>query len=256
MKTLKFLTLLFITSFALNSCLVDDEDVADLNDDGKNFVGFKDASASAPLVADGSTKDFYYPVQLGGPTYKDIAGDVSFKISVDPSSTAVNGVHYTLLTNTITLNKSNNFIQNVGIRVLSAAADAPETKVLKLLVTDISDANVISSGRTGNFTVNIVYLCFSNLAGDYASSCQNLVSGFVMNHGVETFTQIGDGTYQTESTGTWAIGSLRPYQGYIFQDFCNAITVEEQNLFDWYSNLVFQTADQEALSFVNETASC
>ena len=170
MKTIKryFNALLAIAILTTtSSCLVDDESLTDAFDDGPNFVSFSRFSQNLSAVSDGNTYDFNINVELQGPTLHEMTSDVSLTISVDPSSTAIEGVHYQFGSMTTTLTNSNNYLGAIPITVITQGIMAPldVNPVLVLNISDSSGNNVISSSKQN--AVTIVYQCFADLSGTY-----------------------------------------------------------------------------------------
>lgn len=94
--------------------------------------------------------------------------------------------------------------------------------------------------------------CSSNLAFDYAVTCNRPSDGASWDQGIETISEKGVGVYKTGTTGGWAINAIAPDQGFDFEDLCNELTVADQGLAQgYYSNKVYQTDDQAANSYVD-----
>ena len=157
-----------LTIVTFTSCLVDDEPRL-VTDEGPNLVGFTRASMNASLIADGSDKVVNIPVQLQGPTSMEYTGDITATIEVDPSSTAIEGVHYILEDNTIELNQENNYIDIFPITVITEGIEPPlETNpIIVLNITEVNGEGVVSNGRTDQIEVTIEFLCFSEITGTY-----------------------------------------------------------------------------------------
>lgn len=168
-KYIKFLAT-FCTILMFTSCLVDDEGGNYTeNDQGPNLLGFTDSSINASVVTDGEEKNFIFPVQLAGPTASDYDGEFTATIEVDPASTAIEGVHYTLSTNTVTISSANNLLDNFPLTIITAGIVPPlaENPILTLNITSASDSSVVPNGRTASLDVVIEYLCFSDITGAY-----------------------------------------------------------------------------------------
>ncbi len=168
-KYINFLMVLCTIS-VFTSCLVDDEaQNYSLNDQGPNLLGFTQATVNASVVTDGTETSIILPVQLAGPTASTFSGEFTAMIEVDPSSTAIEGVHYTLDSNTVTISSAQNLIANVPLTIITDGIDPPldENPVLILNLTNVSDPSIVPNGRTASITVNIEYLCFSDITGKY-----------------------------------------------------------------------------------------
>lgn len=166
MKNFKTLLVILILT-STYSCLVDDESLTDSFDDGPNFVSFSRFSQNLSAVADGNTYDFDINVELQGPTLHEMTSDVDLTISVDPSSTAIEGVHYVLNNATTTLTNSNNYLGAIQVTVLTEGIFPPldESPVLVLNIFDSNGTNVISSSK--KCRISLIYQCYTDLSGTY-----------------------------------------------------------------------------------------
>jgi len=105
----------------------------------------------------------------------------------------------------------------------------------------------------GNYS--LVVSCSSDLAYTYAVTTVS-ASGNTLNR-TETLLELGPGFYRTESVGTWDPAFLASFGadinlvGYDFNDLCNSISVNNQNLAHFFSNTVYQTEDQANASYVD-----
>jgi len=247
MKTLKYILILVFSLGALNSCLVDDTARYDLNDDGPNLAGFTDARTSFSFVSDGNEYNFTVKVKLIGPTSMDVTEDIVLTIDSDVSSTAIKNTHFVLPQPSITLKKSDNYLGVIPVRILTEGIMAPLATAPKLVLKAVSATgaeNVINNGKKLEITLN--YGCFSNLAGLYNLTIERVSTTGAPSTIVRTdevITQTGVGTYRTSYVGHWALGALAPgTPGFTFTDVCNEINVPEQNLADYWANIVEGTA--------------
>jgi hypothetical protein len=247
MKTLKYILILVLSLGAFNSCLVDDTTRYDLNDDGPNLAGFTDTKTAFSFVSDGNEYVFTVRMNLIGPTSMDVTDDIVVTIGADASSTAIEGTHFRIDQPTITLKKSDNYLGLIPITILTEGIVAPldETPMLYLKVVSATGAeNVLNNGKKLEITLN--YGCFSNLAGTYTMDMEYTgTTGTVTNitRTDEVITQIGVGTYRTTYVGHWTPAALAPgTPGFTFTDVCNVISVDEQNLADYWANIVEGTA--------------
>ncbi|MCK7591945.1 hypothetical protein M0G43_15260 [Subsaxibacter sp. CAU 1640] len=156
-------------SFMMTSCLVDDSAPSDNNDEGPNLVGFTSSTVNASVVADGSTSQVMLPVTFSGPTAASFPSEFTATIAVDPSSTAIEGVHYTLSSTSVTMSPDSNFIATFPITIITDGIDPPldPAPVLKLNIVDISNSSIVPNGRTSSISVRIEYLCYSDITGKY-----------------------------------------------------------------------------------------
>ena len=170
-KLIKYLAVSF-SFLMITSCLVDDVDSIEENGNGPNLVGFTRASVFSSVVSDGEDKQVLVPVQLTGPTSMDFEGEFTATIEVDPSSTAVEGVHYVLNSNSVTVSSANGGIATVPITVITEGIEPPleQNPILKLNITSISNSSILPNGRTDSINITIEYLCFSEITGTYETS--------------------------------------------------------------------------------------
>lgn len=244
MKNIKSYLFVLLASFAMTSCLVDDDLITDGYVDSPNMVGFTSANATASFAADEESHNFIVAMSVTGPKMRAIDEAVVATISVDPSSTAIAGTHFELNQTTVTLSPENNMINDLNITILTAGLEPPITPspYIILNVNSVTGGNgAIVNGRTGQVKVTINYLCFSDLAGSYSVNTHYVYAG----GGIDTFINstdninaLGSGTYRTENVGHWTQAALGGTPGFNFSDVCDAITIPQQNLVDLYSNLV------------------
>ena len=132
MKKIKLLTLLFIT-LIFSSCLVDDDVISDAYGDSPNLAGFVDRSTTISGVTNGDEYEYELNMEVKGPSLLDLTGDVNVTVSVDPSSTAIEGYHFRLNSNSLTLKKFEESINREGdFYVISMKMSTPESTVIVL----------------------------------------------------------------------------------------------------------------------------
>jgi len=236
MKKLK-LIILFLLSVALfNSCLIDNETDLDQNGEGPSLVGFEATSSTIASIADGLEYTFEFKMKIVGPNSMNLTNDITASIGYDASSTAVEGTHFRIEDESITLTKANNYLGIIKVTMLTDGIETPleEAPILKLKVMDVSgETNVLPNGKTLNVTMS--YACPSFLEGEY--SVTMIRDGGAPVYWTEYITETGVGEYRTQRVGHWAnLGVGTP--GFTFYDVCNVITVPGQNLVDYYSNWV------------------
>ncbi len=240
MKKLKYIFIL-LTGLAIASC-VEDTAPEDEFSAGANLASFVNSATNLTVVATGEEFVNEIPMVLKGPSTGSVSSTVTATISVDPSSTAVEGLHYRLDQTTVQLSPTNDLIGVLPVTVLTDGIQPPldETPVLVLNISSVSGAgNVIANGR--KITLNLLYLCDSQLQGEYTVSITR--TGAAPNGPYvydETIAKTGDGQYRGLSVAHYAPESLGVgTPGFDFVDVCNQITVPEQNLVDYYTNLVY-----------------
>ncbi len=181
MRKLKYILSIMLSMAFLNSCLVDDSTDFELNDTGKNVVAFNLISTNLSVAATGLDKTVSFDIKIVGPSISKLANDITFNIEADPTSTAVVNTHYKILTPTITLKKSENYLAKVQVAIITEG-NAPledgdegyeewletyKAPVLNLKPTNvIGEDNVVGTGKP--LGIKILYVSYNFFAGDYA----------------------------------------------------------------------------------------
>lgn len=248
MRKIKYIMLFILSVSLFNSC-IDDTTNYDLNDNGPNVAGFDVLKTTVVAIADGNEYTFRFHVKIVGPTVMNLKDDITLTVGVDPTSTAVLNTNYKIANPTLVLKKADNYLGWFEITMVTAGIVTPyvgDFPVLVLAPTAATgSAKVLPSGKKLAVTLN--YACFSNLEGNYSvhGVITRAVSGAVTTYDWtnDYITEIGTGTYRT----TWVT-----YEGYVplgtgtdgytFMDNCDKLTVPEQNLLDYYTNIVIGTA--------------
>jgi len=193
---IKSFILLTIMSLTVTSCLIEDENLTDTFNDGPNFSNFSVFTRNLSAVADGNDISASVVVELQGPTVNKISEDVTVSISVDPSSTAIEGVHFRLNATSVTLTKNNNFIGHIPFTIITEGI-VPPLDVAPIIVFKIAETsgvgNIISSSKTAKFS--IIYQCFADLTGTYS-----VTNDFCSSIFTTTITKNSD--------GSWRVGAL------------------------------------------------
>ncbi len=241
MKKINYFLLLILSLAVVPSCLVDDGAMTDDWGNGPNLAGFEENSMTIGGIANGDTYDFNIPMKVAGPTKSDVSQDVTVTVEADASSTAIEGVHYTIPNKTITLSADNNLLGLLPIKLLTEGIEAPlaESPVLVLKAVSATGAdNVIANGK--KLTIDLNYLCNSELAGTYDATMvwTNYDGSQTTREFVDVISETGVGQYRTSEVGHWTQDDLGGTPGFTFFDVCEVITIPGQNLVDTYSNWV------------------
>jgi hypothetical protein len=130
---------------------------------------------------------------------------ITINIAADPTSTAVEGVHYSLASKTVVIN-AGEFVAKFPVKVLTGNISPSETPNLVLKMASATGAAV--SSNYGGLTVRIRVICPSTLAAKYTVFWEKLQLGngtggaaqsttnFVIAAAKEvTFTASGTGSY-------------------------------------------------------------
>lgn len=161
--------------FLVSSCLVEDKTDYDLNDDGLNIATFETLTSNLSCVANGTEYVFPLKVKLVGPTKDLVTSGITVTASADPSSTAVENVHFKIINPTVTLTPDNNFLGLLEVTVLTEGNTPPMdgtpefddyvSPVLVLKLNATGDPNVTATGKLGTFTLALTPP--NPYAGDY-----------------------------------------------------------------------------------------
>lgn len=255
MKNLKKISLALFSMIALFSCVKDD--VEDFKS-GSHIVGFKRTSSSYIYTsADVNPVQITEAIDLiGGQDGTPSDSNITIQFTVDASSTAIQGTDYTINAtgNQVTIPANSDFVL-LPITVNPSVLPGNQPKTIKINLTQISTGNAVVSDAKKQITITIAK-CESALEGDYSLVVTRIDNGDVYNYSTETITSTGTiGEYVTSSTaefGDMSLGALddltldgAPRNGFIFNDVCQTIVVPEQNLGNYYTNLVFGNPDEE-----------
>lgn len=158
---LKFVAVALL-AFSASSCdaILDDE-VTDFGDTPV-LVQFVEPAITANFIQTPANEVYTYqiPVMLIGGRNQPLNKPVDVTVAVDPSSTAVEGVEFNLITQTVTI-PAGEMMANVEIEVLSENLDPFDAKILVLEITS-SDLTISESTSTA---VVLQGACELNLAG-------------------------------------------------------------------------------------------
>ncbi len=238
--------LLALVAVVSVSCV--DDDAEDFGS-GPRIVGFKNTQG-AYIYTDADVS----PVQIseaitliGGSNGTTSSSDITVPFTIDPSSTAIAGVEYTLNTtgNSVTIPAGMDFVQlPITVTPTALPDNLPRTIVINL---GTPSSNTVVSDAKRTITITIAK-CASDLAGLYSLQVTRLDNNAVTNFPNEVITPYGTalGEYVTSTTGPYddLVLDGAPRNGFIFKDVCQTIQIEEQNLGDWYSNLVFGNPEE------------
>lgn len=159
--------------------------------DGESLLHFPDKIANAQTVTLGDPdKD----ITIAYGTMSPVAGEHQVTLVVDPTSTAVAGVHYEIVKGTDQLS-SGEIEGNFIVRLLTAGL----TPAAKKLVLKLSSPTLGTSTVKNTYTLDMNKVCPSNLAGTYQFSTVNFGQGSSTIPGPTTgtvsFTQSAVGVY-------------------------------------------------------------
>lgn len=239
----KLLSLLVIAAAAV-ACTEDDLG-SDVYTSGPKIVGFGTSFESVAYFEDEGTvqRDFAVNlIGLGNGQVSDQPITVNYEIVAD-QTTATEGQEFDFVdsSGSITIPAGSDFgVFPLAINTGSFSQTEKTQLVIKL--TTASDGTVVGQQQS---TLRVVFVgCQSQLQGEYTLQVVRQ-DGFVRNYPAETIIpymengEVVRNTFHTESSGTYLQGQFAvPDQGFNFVDICGEITVPEQNLANYYSNLL------------------
>lgn len=149
---------------------------------------------------------------------------VELTIGVDPSSTAVQGVHYRVKASTVTIPANSSFVE-FPIEILTENLGAKETPDLILNIIDAGDVKI--SANYSSVTLQIRLACPSDLAGTYRTV--NVGTGGTLNYQV-TITELEALTYRISDVtgGLYSLVYGADDNPAVFTDLCNELTLFDQ----------------------------
>ncbi|MBK5210473.1 MAG: hypothetical protein JJE44_13375 [Flavobacteriaceae bacterium] len=159
----------------LTSCF-DDETGLELNAEGPNIVTFDRIVDNLTGVAElgGAEYTFLKKIRVVGPTVSELTNDIIVDAEIATGTTA-DGTMYRINNLPLTLTAENNYLGLLSITITTLGneppaegtpeADTYEAPVLNLKLVATGDANVIASGKIGQYTLN--FTPRNPWAGDY-----------------------------------------------------------------------------------------
>lgn len=262
----KLFAVLFIASLA-TSCDVGSD--KELNYGSGSYVAqfpFAEKTAFFPKD-DAIVYDYTMPVEIVGGNGLALATDVTVVYELDlVNSTAVEGLNFDFVGPTTLTVPANSTFATIPMKIYSGTLDDQNAPKIVLKLTSVSGSdNIVASGNKSSVTITLQGTCTSALAGTYQMTGTRVLPAATYTVASEVITEIGDGEYVTQAVGNYTLASLglglsgpwnalavpAPRGGYIFKEVCGRIALEEQNLLDYYTNLVQQSPAQYAASTVN-----
>ena len=160
MKNIIKSILLGIMMLSVTSCLLDDDSLTKSFDDGPNFASFSTLNQPVSAVANGNEVTANVNMELQGPTLDEFSEDVVATISVDASSTAIEGVHYRLNSSSVTFTKDQNYIAVLPITIITQGITPPlaTAPTLILSISSAQGTNIIPNSK--KTTLSLIYQCF------------------------------------------------------------------------------------------------
>lgn len=153
----------------------------------------------------------------------DASAAITMTIAVDPASTAVNGVHYSLASNSVTI-PAGEFVANFPVTILTGNIAPTETPQLKLVIASATGAEL--SPNYADLAINIRVVCPSAISVDTDVWVATGVSRFGTFTADVKVSPLGNGRYVISdiSAGLYAAFGFSTTQEAIYSDNCNALT--------------------------------
>ncbi len=171
---------------------------------------------------------------------------VTLTIAVDPTSTAVNGVHYSLASNSVTI-PAGEFVANFPVTILTGNIEPSETPQLKLVISSATGAEL--SPNYADLAINIRVVCPSAISLETDVWAGTSVSRFGTFTADVKVTPLGNGRYVVSdiSTGLYAAFGFGTTQEAIYSDNCNALSFVQARQTDF--NIIAPTVEPTVGSF-------
>lgn len=197
-----------MTSMTMTACF--DDQGADTIYSG-NFVEFEDGKLpngiTASFVRMSESQEDVVDVRLNRVSTQSTA-PITVNIEVDPASTAIAGVHYTLETQTATI-AAGEFLSSLPVTVLTGNIDPSEEPDLILNITSAEGAQV--STNYGDVKVAIRIICPSELEGTYSIFYDELYVGSAagtVSQTLTNFTMDGKVNFSVSGTGAYLVDDI------------------------------------------------
>lgn len=261
---MKKLLLLTVLSLGFLSCNDDEPQAFGPN---QTIVGFAEGKSTKPYLTDVPSASLNVPISLIGFANEALpAGEVVVNWSIDPSSTAIDGVEYTIDGPQVTSISAGNTTGTANFLVYPTTFDSTAPKTIVINLTTVVSNNAIIGEQFKKIVVTLQGVCNSQLQGNYSNYTtipafgniytfpdevwikrEGTVSDYYGNHVGRFYgtAQVAGGPGQTQLAV--------PIAYLAFTDVCDKIKLNQQFLADnpGYSNIVTQDATQYAASFVD-----
>ena len=218
-----FLALL-MTSMSMTACF--DDQGADATFSG-DYVEFEDGrlpnGVNATLVRASSEQTDLIELQVNRVS-TSANDEISVTFEVDPSSTAVSGVHYTLASNSVSV-PANEFVATVPVTILTGNIEPSEAPSLKLKMISSTGAEI--STNYSEVEINIQVVCPSDISvatDTWMATC--VAPGYGTFTATVKVTPLGAGqcVISDVSAGLYAGFGYSTTQEAIYADNCGALS--------------------------------
>lgn len=204
---MKKIVFIFLSLVILASCKQDDG-FTNNNYTGSEVAYFTDGNASSYFVTPDAD---VFVIQVGATSLS--TSDRTYGLEIDEESTAIEGVDFSLLSNTVTIAAGEYFSQ-VSVQGIFEGTTADGSNLVLNLVAQ--DGNGVASSGSATYTLNIVQLCVSDIGGSYSVTTTYGFHDFLPDYSTNTMdidvVEIGPGFYEVFdfSGGLYSSG---PYSG-------------------------------------------
>lgn len=199
------------------------------------IVGWGKSSVTESYFSDIGVLNNAYPINiLGGGDGTPSTSAIDVTLSVDPSSTAIDGGEYSIPSTSFTIPAGSSFAM-VPIDINTGLFNA--TTPSKVVINVATSTNgVVIDALAGQMTINFVG-CQSDIANHTYMMTVTSSTGGQYGPVLETVLMESVNNFMTYSAGTWD-PPLNPGHGVRFEDICGNLTIPSQGLVDVYSNSV------------------
>lgn len=210
---------------------------------GPTVVGFANSFESYSYFSDEGQVQKEVIVQLVANNGKELKSDLTVAYEIDPSSTAVEGTEFEFVNNTgsVTIPAGSSFV-TFPILVNTGSFNATQATQLVLKLAP-QQSDVVAAANLQTVVINFVGCISTIQTGAYTAVVQPGSSASV------------GGTFQcqvlaTPTVNTFKISQTAPFvpgsnyttavsdYGFTFNDVCGELSVNQQTLFNYYSNIV------------------
>ena len=258
---MKKLLLLTVLSLGFLSCNDDEPQAFGPN---QTIVGFADDASTSSYLTDVTSEALNVPISLIGFANETLPGEVVVSWSIDPSSTAVSGVEYTITGSQTAVISAGNTTGTANFVVYPTTLNPATPKTIVINLTTVVSNNAIVGEQYKQVVVTLQGVCNSQLQGNYTNSTFRPSNGATYTFADEVWTKNGGtiadytanhvGQYfgATQGAGSAGTAQLAPAVAlFFFSDVCDQIKVNQHNLADAYTNIVTQSATQFGNSFAD-----
>jgi hypothetical protein len=240
----KFLSLFVVLALA-SACMDDDAGPQGDFGAGPKIVGFGSSFATVEHFEDIGVVQRSFPINLIGLGNGQVADrdiEVSYVVDME-ASTATEGLEFDFVdTSGKVIIPAGGTFGMFPLNINTGNFDPSDKTQLVLRLSDASEGAVVGQQYS---TLRIVFVgCNSEIATEAGTSytlvVTNTTTGVAVTRTNEVIRKIGVNTFRGNHTAQWTPAQLAPATdtGFTFIDICGDITVPQQNLANYWGNLV------------------